>query len=172
MSDFSATNMQLFFLSGSQLLWSEVERSFSYEHAAVFFSVDQRGCFGAKLSDLSATNMQLFFSLWIEEAALERSLAIFQLRTCSCFFLSGSKRLLWSEVERFFSLEHAAVFSLWIEEAALERNWAIFQPRTCSCFFSGDRRGCFTAKLNDFFQLRNMQLFFSLWIEEAALERS
>ena len=27
----------------------------------------------AKLSDFSATNMQLFFSLWIEEAALERS---------------------------------------------------------------------------------------------------
>ena len=48
LSDFSATNMQLFFLSGSQLLWSEVERSFSYEHAAVF-------------------------SLWIKEAALEQS---------------------------------------------------------------------------------------------------
>ena len=37
-------------------------------------------------------------------------------------FLFGSKRLLWSEVERIFSLEHAAVISLWIEEAALERS--------------------------------------------------
>ena len=33
-------------------------------------------------------------------------------------FRSGSKRLLWSEVERFFQL------------------------RTCSCFSSLDRRGC------------------------------
>ena len=38
------------------------------------------------------------------------------------FFLSGSKRLLQSEVERFFSFEHAALFSLWIEEAASERS--------------------------------------------------
>ena len=37
-------------------------------------------------------------------------------------FLSGSKRLLWSEVERIFSLEHAAVFCLKLEEAALERS--------------------------------------------------
>ena len=62
-----------------------------------FFSLDRRGCFRAKLSDFSASNMQLFF-------------------------LSGSKRLLWSEIQRFFSFEHAALFSLWIEEAALERS--------------------------------------------------
>ena len=30
--------------------------------------------------------------------------------------------LLQSEVERFFSFEHAALFSLWIEEAASERS--------------------------------------------------
>ena len=75
------------------------------------------------------------------------------------FFLSGSKRLLQSEVERFFSFEHAALFSLRIEEAALERNSAIFQLRTCSSFFSLDRRGCFRAKLSDF-SASNMQLFF------------
>ena len=73
LSDFSATNMQLFFLSGSQLLWSEVERSFSYEHAAVFSLWIKEAVLEQKMSDLSATNMQLFFSLWIEEAALERS---------------------------------------------------------------------------------------------------
>ena len=50
-------------------------------------------------------------------------------------FRSGSKRLLWSEVER------------------------IFQLRTCSCFSSLDRRGCFGAKLNGF-SASNMQLFF------------
>ena len=44
LSDFSASNMQL------------------------FFSQDRRGCFGAKLSDFSASNMQLFF-LSREEAA-------------------------------------------------------------------------------------------------------
>ena len=60
--------------------------------------------------------MQLLFSLWLEEAALERNSAIFTLEH-ELFFLSGSKRLLWSEIERFFSLEHAAVFSLEIEEA-------------------------------------------------------
>ena len=49
-SDFLASNMQLFFLSGSKRL-----------------------LYRAKLSDFSATNMQLFFSLWIKEAALERS---------------------------------------------------------------------------------------------------
>ena len=52
-------------------LWIEeaaLERNsaiFSFEHAA-FFSLDRRGCFGAKFSDFSASNMQLFFSLWIE----------------------------------------------------------------------------------------------------------
>ena len=40
LSDFSASNMQLF-----------------------FFSLDRRGCFGAKLSEFSASNMQLFFAL-------------------------------------------------------------------------------------------------------------
>ena len=113
--------MQLLFLSGSKtLLWSEIQR-------------------------FSASNMQLFFSLWIEEAALERSSTIFQPRTCSCFFFSdrrgcfGAKlsdfsasnmpllfrsgsRLLWSEIERIFGFEHAAVISLWIEDAALQRS--------------------------------------------------
>ena len=89
---------------------------------------------------------------------VERSWAIFQLRTCSCFFLSGLKRLLWSKVERSFSHKHAAVFSLWIEEAALEWSWAIFQPRTCSCFFS-QARSCFGVKLSDL-SATNMQLFF------------
>ena len=38
------------------------------------------------------------------------------------FFLSLAQRLLWSEVDRLFPLEHAAVLSLWIEEAALEQS--------------------------------------------------
>ena len=62
--------------------------------------------------------MQLFFSLW------------------------GDRRGCLERIERFFSLEHAAVF---------------FQ----------DRRGCFGAKLS-YFSASNMQLFFSK-IEEAAL---
>ena len=64
--------MQLLFLSGSKTLLLE------------------------RNSAISPSNMSCFFSL-IEEAAL-------------------------GEIERFFSLEHAAVVSLWIEEAALERS--------------------------------------------------
>ena len=133
MNDFSASNMQLFFLSGSKR--REVERFFSYEHAAFFFFLDRRGCFGAKLNDFSALNQ--------------------------LFFISGSKRLLWSEAERFFSLEHAAVFRsgskrlLWSE---VER---FFSLKHAAVFFSLDRRGCFGAKMTIFQPL-----------EEAALERS
>ena len=98
MSDLSATNTQLFFLSGSKrLLWSEVERFFSHVHAAVFSLRLEEAALELKLNDFSATNMQLFF-------------------------LSGSKKLLQSDVERSFSYEHAAVFSCWIKEAALEQS--------------------------------------------------
>ena len=64
----------------------------------------------------------------------------FSLEHAAVFFLSGSKRLLWSEIERFFSLEHAAVFSLSIEEAALERNCAIFSTNMQPFFFSLAKR--------------------------------
>ena len=126
--------MQLLFLSGSKtLLWSEIQR-FSPSNMSCFFSLDRRGCFGAKLSDFSASNMQLFF------------------------FLSGSKRLLWSEIERVFSLEHAAVFRSGSKRLFWSEIERFFQPgskrllwseivrfsaRTCSCFFSLSRRGCF-----------------------------
>ena len=58
-------------------------------------------------------------------------------------FLSGSKRSFQSEVERIFSLEHAAVISL-------------------------DRRGRFRAKLSGFFSLEHAAVI-SLWIEEIVL---
>ena len=97
MNDFSAKNMQL------------------------FFALDRRGCFGAKLNDFSASDMQL------------------------CF-LSGSKRLLWSKVERSFShivsYEHAAGSKrlLWSE---VER----FSATNMQLFFLS---GCFRGKLSDF----------------------
>ena len=141
--------MQLLFLSGSKrLLWSEIQRFFSLEHAAVvslwiedalerverifgfehelFFSLDRRGRFRA-LSEFSASNMQLFFLsgsktlLWSE---------LF-------FSLSGSKRLLRSEIERFFSLEHAAVF----RSGSKRLLWAklsVFGFKHGSCCFSLD----------------------------------
>ena len=135
----------------------------------LFFVLVRRGCFRAMTSDFSALIMQLLFSYRFEEAALERSWASFQPRTCSC-----------SEVKRFFSLEHAAVFSLrakrllWseierlsasnmqlffsvIQEAAMERNWAIFQPWTCSY-----RRGCFWSEVERFFGHEHAAVF-SLW---------
>ena len=37
-------------------------------------------------------------------------MSVFQPQTCSCFFSLRSKRPFWSEVERFCSLEPAAVF--------------------------------------------------------------
>ena len=89
---------------------------FSASNMQLFFALDRRGCFGAKLNDFSASNMQLFFLsgskklLWSE---IER----FSASNMQLFFLWRSKKLLWSEIERFFSLEHAAVFSLEIEEA-------------------------------------------------------
>ena len=58
---------------------------------------------------VSATNM-------LEEAALERNCAIF-----SASNMQLLERLLWSEIERFLSFEHAALFFCMIEEAALER---------------------------------------------------
>ena len=75
-----------------------------------------------KLSDFSATSMQLLFSLRLEEAALELKLNDFSATNMQLFFLSGSKKLLQSDVERSFSYEHAAVFSCWIKEAALEQS--------------------------------------------------
>ena len=38
------------------------------------------------------------------------------------FFLSGSKKLLYSEIERIFGFEHTSVVSLWIKEAVLKRS--------------------------------------------------
>ena len=96
-----------------------------------------------------------FFSL-IKEAVLKRVERISP-SNMQLLFLSGSKRSFYSEVERFFSLEHAA-FSLWIEEVVLSEverfscsNLQLFfseieetvlsevkrffLPRTCSCFF-------------------------------------
>ena len=110
------------------------------------------------------------------------------------FFLSGSKKLLYSEVERIFGFEHTAVISLWIKKVVLERNWAFFclEPaaaffsldqrsrfkaklnefrlRTCSCYFSQARRGCFGAKLSVFLP-RTCSCFFSLR-SKSILERS
>ena len=73
-------------------------------------------------------------------------------------FLSGSKTLLYSEVERIFGFEHAAVISLWIEEVVLERNSAIFQP--------GSKR-LLWSEIVRFFHPRTCSLFF-LFREEAA----
>ena len=117
---------------------------------------------------------------------MERNSAIFGFEHAAVI-LSGSKTLLWSEVQRFSASNMLLLISLWIE-AALKRNSANFRLRTCSCFFSLDcfrakiqrifsrcffslDRSCFRAKFNEF-SASNMQLFFSLWIEDAALERN
>ena len=88
LSDFSASKIQLFFLEHRRGCFGAKLSDFLASKMQLFFLH-----FRAKLSDFSASNMQLFF-LWIEKAALERNWAIFQPRTCGCFFLSGSKRLL------------------------------------------------------------------------------
>ena len=60
--------------------------------------------------------MSCFFSLLWSE--IERFFSLEHAAVVSLW----SKTLLWSEIQRFFSLEHAAVISLWIEDAALERS--------------------------------------------------
>ena len=93
---FSASNLQQFFFS--EVEEAVFERFFSLEPAAVFFSLRSKRPFWSEVERFSASNLQLFFSL-------------------------RSKRPFWSEVERFFSLEPAAVFFFSeVEEAVLERS--------------------------------------------------
>ena len=75
-----------------------------------------------KLSDFSASNMQLFFLSGPKRllwSEVERFLATYM----QLFFLSGSKRLLWSEVERFLATYMQLFFPLRLEEAAF---WTVF----------------------------------------------
>ena len=107
-------------------------------------------------------------------------------------FLSGSKTLLWSEIQRFSASNMQLFFSLWIEDAALERNSAIFSLEHAalwieeaalernSAIFSLEHAAVFSFWIEDaalernsaIFSLEHAAVFFSPWIEDAALERN
>ena len=108
----------MLFLSGSKtLLWSEIQR-FSPSNMSCFFSLDRRGCFGAKLSEFSASNMQLFFALDRRGCFGAKLSDFFSLDRRGCF---GAKLC-------DFQHEHAAVLFSLAKRLLLDRFLFYFAP--------------------------------------------
>ena len=135
--------MQLLFLSGSKtLLWSEIQR-FSPSNMSCFFSLDRRGCFGAKLSDFSASNMQLFFFSLDRRGCFGAKLSEFSTSNMQLFFALDRRGCFGAKLSDFFSLdrrgcfgaklcdfqhEHAAVFFSLAKRLLLDRFLSYFAP--------------------------------------------